>query len=100
MLPAEAAEALTLYATVVAHLPLMPDEWQDVPSSCLGLGTALPAVLHRSAAEAAQLVRHLPSADRERMCTATLCLARAQRVYGVELPADIVVPLLVNAVAG
>lgn len=88
-----------LFAPLVARQSLSPSEWQQVPAPCPGLGAALPAVLRRSAEEAAQLVRCLPPADRERLRTAALCLRRVQRLYRLALPADIVNPLLLAAVA-
>ena len=74
---------LSLYTPLVACLSLTPAEWQRVPSPCPGLGSALPAVLARSAGEAALLVRHLPGADRERLCAAALCLRRLQQCHGL-----------------
>lgn len=79
MQPTEAHAALALYPPLVARLPLSSAEWQRVPAPCPGLGVALPAVLQRSADEAAQLVRHMPPADRERLRTAAPCVARAQQ---------------------
>ena len=78
-----------LYVLLVARQPLTPAEWARVPAPCPGLGAALPAVLARSEAEAAALVAHLPAADRERLRTAVLGLARAQRRCRVHLPAEL-----------
>ena len=89
----------SLFAPLVARQPLAPAEWQRVPTPCPGLGAALPAVLARSEAEAALLVEHLPAADLERLRTAALCLRRAERVSGLELPAELLRPLLLAAVA-
>jgi len=75
----EGEAARPLYPILAARQSLTPQQWGQVPSSCPGLGAALPAVLERSAQEAAHLVRHLPPADRQRLSTAALCLARAQR---------------------
>lgn len=71
--------ALPLYPVWAARQPLSPADWARLPHDLPGLGAALPAVLHRSEAEAAQLVRHLAPADRQRLRTAALCLARAER---------------------
>ena len=68
-----------LYATLAARQPLSTGQWALVPSPCAGLGAALPAVLQRSTVEASLLVRRLPPADRGRLHTFALCLARAQR---------------------
>ena len=87
-----------LYAPLVARQPLTPAEWLRVPSPCSGLGAALPAVLARGEAEAALLVAHLPAAARRRLRTAALCLRRAERVHGLELPAALLRPLLLAAV--
>ena len=65
-----------LHGDVAAHMPLTPEQWQRVPMPCPGLGTALPAVLDRSAAEAGLLVAHLPRADRMRLRVAALSLHR------------------------
>ena len=68
-----------------------------MPQPCPGLGAALPAVLARSDAEAALLVAHLPAADCERLRTALLCLHRAERAHGLELPPAILHSLLAAA---
>lgn len=94
------AAVLPVYTALVARLPLEPAQWQRVPPNCPGLGAALPAVLDRSAEEAALLVHHPPPAHRERLRTAARCLARVQRPSGVALPADVVRPLLMAAVVG
>lgn len=65
----------SLYAPLVARQPLTASQWAQVPSPCVGLGAALPAVLQRSEQEAALLVRHLCAAERARLRTAALCLA-------------------------
>ncbi|PSC72651.1 Tocopherol chloroplastic [Micractinium conductrix] len=50
-----AVTAPPLYTLVAASQPLTPAQWERVPTPCPGLGTALPAVLERSASEAALL---------------------------------------------
>lgn len=90
----------SLYSSLVARQALNPSEWALVPSPCPGLGTTLPAVLRRSEAEAALLVRHLPVAEVQRLRTFALCLARRQRQAGMpELPAPITAHLLALSVA-
>ena len=79
----------SLYAPLVARQPLTAAEWALVPTPCANLAPALPAVLARSAAEAGLLVQHLPLADRERLRTAALCLARLQRRHDLSLPLPI-----------
>lgn len=87
--------ALPLYPVLVARRPLTVAQWAAVPPPCLGLGAALPAVLQRSEAEAAQLVRHLPTADQRRLRTLALCLgAAAWRGLVPPLPTPIVHQLL------
>jgi len=77
--PAEGRQHVQpLYADVAAHVRLTPEQWQRVPMPCPRLGTSLPAVLARSAAEAGLLVVHLPPADRERLSVAALSLHRLQ----------------------
>ena len=63
-----------------------------------GLAAALPAVLCRSEAEAALLVRRLPVGERQRLRTAAPCLARAQHVHSLQLPSPIL-RLLLRAAA-
>lgn len=91
--------ALPLYAAVAARQPLTAGEWELVPSPCPGLAAALPAVLARSPEEAAQLVRRLAPAERQRLQLAALSLARAQRAHGVQLPGPVVWSVLVQAAA-
>ena len=74
---------------VAAHLPLSDTEWRLVPAACQGLGRALPAALEHSTAQAAHVVHRLPAADKQRLRTAALCLARAQRVTRVALPGEV-----------
>ncbi|KAL4421661.1 hypothetical protein ABPG77_001202 [Micractinium sp. CCAP 211/92] len=68
-----------LLVQVAAHARLTPEDWQQIPAPTHGLGAALPAVLHRSVAEAGLLVGRLPWADRRRLRCAALCLSRASR---------------------
>ncbi|KAL4853586.1 Ankyrin repeat [Chlorella vulgaris] len=63
--------------------------WSAVPAPCPGLMRALPAVLARSTEQAGHLVQHLPPADVQRLRTAVLCLARAQKQSGVFLPTPV-----------
>lgn len=79
--------AQPLYADLVAFQPLSASQWERVPEPCGGLARALPTVLARSDGEAGRLVRRLSAADRERLRLAALCLARAQRLSNVMLPA-------------
>lgn len=88
-----------LMPVVAARAPLSPAEWQLIPPRCPGLSNALPAVLERSAAEAALLAARLPAADRARARCAALSLARAQREAGVELPPALVTHILGAALA-
>ncbi len=71
---------------VLARLPLSPTIWGLFPPQCPGLGRVLSAALEHSTEQAASLVRHLPAADRLRLHTAALCLARAQRRLCTHLP--------------
>lgn len=89
-----------LYACLVARLALSSDDWRRVPFPCPGLAAALPAVLARSEAEAAQLVQHLPVADRARLRAAALCLHRSERVHGLQLPAELSGRILALGLAG
>ena len=91
-------EALApLYVLLAARQPLMPAQWAQVPWPCPGLGATLPAVLARSEDEARQLVAHLPYADKLRLRTAALCVKRAERCWRLQLPADLLRPLLLAA---
>jgi len=56
-------------------------------------------VLARSPAEAGLLVGHLPSADRQLLRTAALCLARAQKAAGALLHTPIVWRILALSAA-
>ena len=82
--------ALPLFADLAACAALSPAQWQRVPAPCLGLGAALPAVLARSAAEAALLVVRLLAEMRQSLRIGALCLGRAQRRHRTELPAALV----------
>ncbi|KAL4435607.1 hypothetical protein ABPG77_002570 [Micractinium sp. CCAP 211/92] len=88
-----------LYAALAARQQLTAAQWAAVPSPCRGLGAALPAVLARSKQEAAELVHRLPEAERLRLRTFTLCLARAQQRMRAQLPPPLVQALLMAAVA-
>jgi hypothetical protein len=92
------ADAQPLCACLAARLPMTAEQWAEVPTPCTGLGAALPAVLQRSADEAALLARHLPPSDHARLRTAALCLVRAQRRHDLPLPAPIIQRLLQAAV--
>jgi len=74
------------FVVLAALYSLSAAEWQRMPSPCLGLGRALPAVLARSESEVRHLMAHLSHQDRARLCTFALCLARWQRVMGLPLP--------------
>lgn len=78
-----------LFSEVVEHWPLTAAQWEQVPAPCPCLGTALPAVLQRSPAEAAALVARLPAADSARLRTFALALRRSQRRFDVYLPAEL-----------
>ena len=86
-----------LHAILATRQPLTPAEWMRMPASCEALATALPAVLRRSTAEAAQLVRHLPEHSQRRLRTAVLCLRRMERRHGLELPPELTHRLLLAA---
>ena len=90
---------LPLFADVASRYPLSLADWQLVPSPCPGLAAALPAVLDRSAAEAAQLVARLPEAEWLRLRTAALSLHRAQAVAGLSLPQPLLWRILAAAMA-
>ena len=94
----EAGEVgLPLFADLAACTALSHEQWQRVPAPCPALGTALPAVLARSAAEAALLVGRLPAEARQRLRTGALCLVRAQRERRTALPAVLVGQVLALA---
>ena len=78
-----------LIPVLVSRLPLTQREWQVVPTPCAGLLAALPAVLQRSTAEAAELVSRLPPVGSTRLRCFALCLARLQCRHGVSLPAPL-----------
>ena len=90
--------ALPLFADLAACHALSTSQWQCVPAPCPGLRAALPAVLARSEAEAGWLVSRLPAPARTRLRVAALCLARAQRMLGIELERALVRRMLVCVV--
>lgn len=91
--------AQPLYADLASACALSDAEWQRVPAPCPGLARALPAVLERSAVEAAQLVQRLPADERERLSTAALALARMQRCHCIALPAPLLRACLLQCLA-
>ena len=91
--------SLPLVADVASRYPLSLADWQLVPSPCPGLATALPAVLARSAAEAALLAARLTEPEHCRLRTAALALHRAQTVAGLALPQPLVQRILAAAMA-
>eukprot|EP00887_Chlorella_sp_A99_P000648 scaffold5.g648.t1 len=86
-----------LLADLAGSCTLSPANWEALPSPCPGLARALPAVLARSPAEAAQLVAHLPAAACGRLRTLALSLARLQQRLRLELPEGIVRRILLAA---
>ena len=95
-----AAQKPLCYALVATHQPLTAADLALVPRPCPGLGAALPTALHRSATEAALLVRHLPPVDQARLRTLALCLGRAQQRGGLPpLPTPLVWRLLALSLA-
>lgn len=99
LLSREGEWAQPLFATLAARQPLSPEQWQLVPDPCAGLGAALPPTLERSADEAALLVARLPAADRQRLHTAALCLARVQPELRLQLPTPCVWRMLALSAA-
>ena len=89
-LAAAGEAAQPFYPSLVAGRPLSHEQWRRVPAPCSGLAAALPAVLERSEAQAGWLVERLPMEERERLRTAALSLARAQRLRRMHLPAALV----------
>lgn len=87
------------YTTIAARLPLTAGQWAMVPLPCPTLATVLPAVLARSADEAALLVRRLLPEQRLRLRTTALALARAQRRSGAFLPSPIERSLIAACIA-
>ena len=63
-----------LYACLAARAALTARQWACFPTPCTRLGAALPAVLARSAGEAALLMRHLTNVEQQRLRTLALCL--------------------------
>eukprot|EP00887_Chlorella_sp_A99_P000639 scaffold5.g639.t1 len=86
-----------LLADLAASRALLPADWAALPSPCPGLSRALPSVLARSTAEAAQLVTHLPDVAHGHLRTLALSLARMQRRLGLELPEGVVRRILAAA---
>eukprot|EP00887_Chlorella_sp_A99_P000669 scaffold5.g669.t1 len=87
----------TLLANLATSRALSTADWARLPSPYPGLERALRAVLARSAAEAAQLVAHLPDVMRGRLRTLALSLARLQGRLELELPESIVCRILTVA---
>eukprot|EP00887_Chlorella_sp_A99_P004121 scaffold23.g4121.t1 len=87
--PTAADTVHTLLADLAARTALAPADWAALPNPTPGLARALPAVLARSPAEAAQLVAHLPAAAQRRLRALALSLARLHRRLGLELPVHI-----------
>lgn len=85
---------LPLYARLAARRALTVPEWHLVPMCCPGLAPALPAVLARSPAEAAEVVARLPEERGDGLRAAMLVLHRAQAAAGVELPPHLLPDLL------
>ncbi|EFN53862.1 hypothetical protein CHLNCDRAFT_135973 [Chlorella variabilis] len=69
----------SLFADLVARLPLSQEQWHSFPAPCPDLARALPAVLQRSAAEAVWLVGRLAEGQRARLRATALSLARVKR---------------------
>eukprot|EP00887_Chlorella_sp_A99_P001737 scaffold8.g1737.t1 len=89
--------AHALLADLAALRALSPADWALLPTPCPALARALPAVIERSPAEAAQLVAHLPFAARGRLRTLALSLAHLQRRLRLELPESIMRRILAAA---
>eukprot|EP00887_Chlorella_sp_A99_P001706 scaffold8.g1706.t1 len=89
--------ACALLTDLAASRSLSPADWAALPTPCPGLAHALPAVLARSPAEAAQHVAHLLDTARGRLRALVLSLARLQRRLGLKLPESIVRRILVAA---
>eukprot|EP00887_Chlorella_sp_A99_P000622 scaffold5.g622.t1 len=87
----------TLLTDLTASRSLLSADWAALPSPCPGLACALPAVLARSPAEAAQLVAHLPPLAQSRLHMLALSLAHLQRRLDLELPEGVVRRILVAA---
>ena len=92
--------SLPLYTALVARYPLTSEQWARVPPTCPGLGAALPAVVQRSEAEAALLVRRMTDTERQHLRALALCLGVAQRRGSLpSLPTPIVQRLLADCAA-
>lgn len=83
-----------LFAALAAAHALTPAQWARLPTPCRKLGTALPAVVRRSRAEAGLLVKHLPWAARERLYWGALCVDRAAERLGAPLPPHLLTRVL------
>jgi hypothetical protein len=79
----------TLFADLVARLPLSQEQWQSIPAPCPDLARAPPVVLERSSAEAGWLVGRLAEEQQARLRAAALSLARAQQSSNAVLPAEL-----------
>ena len=88
-----------VFADLAVRFPLTPAQWRLLPQGKAGLAAALQAVLQRSEVEAAELVKRLPCEERDRLKAAALCLHRAERQAGVELPAPITKHILAMALS-
>lgn len=84
--PEVAEAAQHLWPEFAARRALTAEQWALLPAELPGLEAALPAVLARSEAEAACLVAHLPTAERERVQAAMLTLARLQGRTQLSIP--------------
>ncbi|EFN53977.1 hypothetical protein CHLNCDRAFT_135922 [Chlorella variabilis] len=92
-------QSATLFADLVARLPLSREQWHSIPAPCPDLDRALPAVLQRSAAEAGWLVGRLAEGQGKRLRAAALSLARAQQPSRCSLPAEVSGRILAQALA-
>ena len=77
-----------LVDALLHYLPLTQQQWALVPAYTPGLGRAVHAVLTQPAGQAEQLAARLEAghALRLRRALGALCLLRAQRQLGTELP--------------
>ncbi|EFN53845.1 hypothetical protein CHLNCDRAFT_135930 [Chlorella variabilis] len=89
----------TLFADLVARLPLSREQWHSIPAPCTDLARALPDVLQRSTAEAGWLVGRLAEGQRGRLRAAAFGLARAQRQGSAVLPPYQIGRILALAIA-
>ena len=79
----------TLFADLVARLPLSQEQWRSIPAPCPDLARALPAVLQRSESEAGWLVGRLTEGQRATLRAVALSLAQAQQHSSTVLPAEL-----------